>query len=101
MTGTVDHIDLTLLDRIDPDERRLLIEADHPMLPQALQDGRDEIVLDGQVVNPDLHIAPHEIVAERLWVDDPSDTWPTAQRLSELGYDRHEVLHMLMSVVSD
>lgn len=71
------------------------------MLQQALQDGRDEIMLDGQVVNPNLHIALHEIVAERLWADDPSETWATAQRLSELGYDRHEVLHMLMSVVSD
>ena len=43
----------------------------------------------------------HEIVAERLWADDPPEAWPTAQRLSALGYDRHEVLHMLMSVLSD
>jgi len=101
MIGTVDGIDLTLLDPADPDDRRLLIKADHPLLQQALQDGRDEIMLDGQVVNPNLHIALHEIVAERLWADDPPETWATAQRLSQLGYDRHEVLHMLMSVVSD
>ena len=40
-------------------------------------------------------------MAERLWADDPPETWSTAQRLSGLGYDRHEVLHMLMSAVSD
>ena len=101
MTGTVDGIDLGMLDPADADERRLLIEADHPLLQQALQEGLDEIVLDGHVMKPGLHIALHEIVAERLCADDPPDTWSTAQRLSELGYDRHEVLHMLMSVVSD
>ena len=101
MTGTVDDIVLDLLDPADPDDRRLLIEADHPMLQQALQGGREQIMLDGQVMEPKLHIALHEIVAERLWADDPPETWATAQRLSELGYDRHEVLHMLMSALSD
>ena len=101
MSGTVDDIDLALLDPADRDERRLLIEAEHPMLRQALQDGVNEVVLDGQLMNPNLHIALHEIVVERLWTDDPPETWSTAQRLTELGYDRHEVLHMLMSVLSD
>jgi hypothetical protein len=101
MTGTVDGIDLSMLDPADPNERRHLIEADHPMLQQALRDGIDEVVLDGHVTNPNLHITLHAVVVERLWADDPPETWATAQRLSELGYDRHEVLHMLMSVVSD
>jgi hypothetical protein len=101
MSGMLDGIDLALLDPAHRDERRLLIEAEHPMLRQALRDDVDEIVLDGQVMNPNVHIALHEIVAERLWSDDPPETWPTAQRLSALGYDRHEVLHMLMSVLSD
>ena len=52
-------------------------------------------------MNPRQHIAPHEIVAERLWADDPPEAWPTAQRMSALGHDRHRVLHMLMSVLSD
>jgi hypothetical protein len=99
-SGIVDDIDLALLDPSDRDERRLLIEAEHRVLRRALQDGLEEIVLDGQVVNPSLHIALHEIVAERLWTDHPPDIWSTAQRLSGLGYDRHEVLHMLMSVLS-
>jgi hypothetical protein len=100
MSGTVDGTDLALVDPADRDERRLLIEAEHPMLRQALDDDLDEVVLDGQLMNPSLHIALHEIVAERLWADDPPETWRTAQRLSALGYDRHEVLHMLMSVLS-
>ncbi len=101
MSGTVDGIDLARLDPADPDERRMLIEADHPILRQALQDDVNEIILDGQVMSPRLHIALHEIVAERLWADEPPETWATAQRLTALGYDRHEVLHMLMSVLSD
>lgn len=101
MSGTVHDIDLGVLDPADPDDRRLLIEADHPVLQPALQQGLDEVALDGHVVNPNLHIALHEVMAERLWADDPPETWSTAQRLSELGYDRHEVLHMLMSAVSD
>jgi hypothetical protein len=101
MSGTVDDIDLALLDPSDRDERRILIEAEHPTLRQALQDGLDEIVLDGQVMNPSLHVALHEIIAERLWADEPPEIWSTAQRLSALGYDRHEVLHMLMSVLTE
>lgn len=85
MSGTADGIDLSRLDPADSDERRLLIEADHPMLQQALQDGLEVIVLDGQVIKPNLHIVLHEIVAERLWVDDPLETWATAQRLTGLG----------------
>jgi len=101
MSGIVDGIDLALLDPADSDERRLLIEAEHPRLRQALRDDVDETVVDGQAMNPRLHIALHEIVAERLWADEPPETWATAQRLTALGYDRHEVLHMLMSVLSD
>jgi hypothetical protein len=94
-------IDLSLLDPGDPDERRLLIEAEHPELHQALETDRDEIHVNGQAISPRLHITMHEIVANQIWDDDPPETWQTAQRLLEGGYDRHEVLHMLASVVSD
>jgi hypothetical protein len=42
----------------------------------------------------------HEIVANQLWDDDPPEVWETAKRLTALGYERHEVLHMLCSVVA-
>ena len=98
-SGEVDGIDLALLDPSDPDERRLLIEAEHPEFRDALE--RDEeIVVGDESMNPRLHIAMHEIVANQLWDDDPPETWQTAQRLLAEGYERHEVLHMLASVVS-
>lgn len=99
--GEHDGIDLALLDPADPDERRLLIEAEHPELQRAIRAGRGEIHLDGEAMSPNLHIAMHEIVANQIWDDEPPETWQTAQRLLEAGYDRHEVLHMLASVVSN
>ena len=99
-SGVVDGIDLALLDPTDEDERRILIEAEHPELKQALDDGVREIRLGREVMNPRLHIAMHEIVTNQLWAYDPPEMWQTAERLISAGYERHEVLHMLGSVVS-
>ncbi len=98
--GEYDGIDLSLLDRDDEDDRRLLIQADHPEFQRALETGQREIHLAGMTVNPVLHIAMHEIVANQLLADHPPEMWATAQRLLADGYERHEVLHMLASVVS-
>ncbi len=99
--GTYDDIELAWLDPSDPDDRHILIEAEHPELQAALRSERDEIVIAGEPMNPRLHISIHEVVANQLWDDDPPEAWETAQRLLAAGYDRHEVLHMLGSVVSD
>jgi hypothetical protein len=96
----MDDIDLSLLDPGEEDDRHFLIVADHPELQQAIDDDQDEITLRGNLMSPRLHISMHEIVANQLWMDDPPETWPTAQRLIALGYERHEILHMLGSVVS-
>ena len=98
--GEMDGIGLALLDPADEDERRLLIEAEHPELRRALKEGRREIRVGQDIINPVLHIAMHEIVANQLWADDPPEVWQTAKRLTEAGYERHEVFHMLGSVVS-
>jgi hypothetical protein len=98
--GEVDGIDLALLDPADEDDRRILIEAEHPELKQALEDGVREIRLEREVMNPRLHIAMHEIMANQLLADDPPEMWQTARRLASAGYERHEILHMLASVVS-
>ena len=98
--GEFDGIDLSLLDRDDEDDRRLLIHADHPEFRRALETGQREVHLAGMTVNPVLHIAMHEIVANQLLADDPPEMWATAQRLRAAGYERHGVLHMLASVVS-
>lgn len=79
------------LDPADPDDRALLIRAAHPELDVE----RETVVVDGREINPRLHLTMHEIVAAQLADHDPPEVWTTAQRLRGLGYDHHEVLHML------
>jgi Domain of unknown function (DUF1841) len=100
-TGDLDDIDLDSLDPNDENDRRVLILAEHPELQRAINAGLTEIHVDGTTINPALHVAMHEIVAKQLWADDPPEVWQTATRLLAAGYERHEVLHMLASVVSD
>ena len=98
--GEVDGIELAFLDRADPDDRHFLILAEHPELARAIREDMDEVVVSGNPVNPRLHVTLHEIVANQLWDDDPPEAWHTAQRLLGLGYERHEVLHMLCRAVA-
>ena len=93
-------IDPEFLDPSDPDERALLIRAAHPELDAAITDGRETAVVEGQEINPRLHLAIHEVVANQLIGADPPEVWATAQRLRKLRYDRHEVLHMLGAAMS-
>jgi hypothetical protein len=67
---------------------------------QALDNGGD-LHVGTEVVNHRLHIAMHEIVANQVWADDPPEVWRTAERLLVEGHDRHDILHMLASVMSD
>jgi Domain of unknown function (DUF1841) len=62
----MDGIDPALLDPADEDERRLLIQAEHPELRRALKEGRREIRVGRDIINPVLHISMHEIVANQL-----------------------------------
>ena len=43
----------------------------------------------------------HQIVANQLLADDPPGTWQTVQRLDGLGYDWHNIMHMITSLVSE
>lgn len=99
-SGVYEDVDLEMLDRDNEDHRRILIEAEYPELHGALRSGQEEIHRAGVTMNPRLHIAMHEIVANQLWGDDPPEMWQTAERLTKAGYGRHEVLHTLASVVS-
>src|SRR5437899_2308973 len=100
-TGDLDDIDLAFLNPDDEEDRRILILAEHPELHAAIENDRSEIHAKGTTISPALHLAMHEIVANQLWADDPPEVWHTAQRLIEAGYERHEVLHMLGSVVAE
>lgn len=98
ITGFVDGIDLALLDPSDPGDRTFLIEFEHPEFRGVPEDGT--IKVGRHEVDPRLHLALHEIAANQIWDANPAETWQTAARLTTLGYDRHEVLHMIMSVLS-
>lgn len=95
-----DWIEPESLDPADPDDRALLLRAAHPELDAAISDDREPAKVHGQEVNPRLHLAIHEVVANQLIARDPPEVWATAQRLQSLGYGRHEILHMLGSAMS-
>jgi hypothetical protein len=97
--GVFGEIDLALLDPADRDERRILIEAEHPEFADALDRHEEFVIIDGEEVDPRLHLTLHEIIVEQLWEDDPPEAWRTAQRLTAAGYERHEILHMLGSAL--
>ena len=96
--GDGDGIDLAYLHPRDEGERSFLVLAEHPEFLAAIRDEVDDVVVGGHVVNPRLHLTLHEVVANQVIGDDPPETWQTAERLTALGYDRAEVLHMLASV---
>ncbi|NMH99650.1 DUF1841 family protein [Pseudonocardia acidicola] len=96
--GRVGEEDFPHLDASDPDERRMLIISEHPEYQSALDDPAFSGEIDG--VNPRLHVSMHEIVASQLWDDDPPEAWVAARRLLDDGYDRHEILHHLASLVA-
>ena len=97
-------LDLTFEQLSDPDVRAVVIRQEHPEFEQTLRDGRREIEgSEGSEgpINPRLHLKLHEVVATQLWDDSPPEVWETAVRLLDMGYGRHEILHMLARPVSD
>jgi hypothetical protein len=78
-----------------------LVETDHPEMVEAIEQGRQQVRIEGgHDISPGLHLAIHEIAVEQIIHDEPPEMWLTALRLEQLGYERHEILHMLGSAVS-
>jgi hypothetical protein len=98
--GTYRGIDLDYLDPSDEDELGILIEAVHADWGDAIHSDRLVAVGD-HMANPRLHVALHQVVANQLLADEPRDTWQTVQRLAGLGYDWHNIMHMIARIVSD
>ena len=98
--GTFQGLDLELLDPGDEGQRTFLLEAQHLEMAEALERHEEIIAANGEPMNPMLHIALHGIVANQILGDDPPETWQTVQRLAGLGYDWHNVMHMVMGPVS-
>jgi hypothetical protein len=84
LSGWYGGVDLSTLDPGDPADRRILLAADHDR--PARHDGQP-------------HIERHLELADRLWRGEPPELWEAAQRLLDLGEDRHAVLHALMDTV--
>ncbi|MER6580553.1 hypothetical protein, partial [Nonomuraea sp. NPDC001023] len=80
LQGVHNGIDLDRLNPADEADRRTLLEIDH-----------------GGVIDQE-HLAWHEEIATRLWDGDPPQLWEAAQRLLDLGHDRHDVLHVLIEI---
>lgn len=99
LTGTYNGVDLGSLDPAVPGDRRLLIAAEHPEYAEDTEELPDRGA-SAEGAGPVPHLTLHEIVATQLWDGAPPETWETAQRLLDLGYERHKVLHLLMTVVS-
>jgi hypothetical protein len=95
----IDDEEFSHLNPADPDDRSILIEGEHPEWHHVLSDPLFDGEADG--VNPRLHLATHEIVANQLWDDDPPEAWRAAKRLLAEGVDRHEVLHRIGSAMLD
>jgi len=98
--GRYRGLDLELLDPADEDQRLFVLEALHPECEDALRDD-DEMLVDGEPFNPRLHITLHQVVANQLLAGNPPQTWQTVQRLAGLGYDWHNIMHMIARLVSD
>lgn len=84
--GIFEGIDLDALDPDDPDNRSILIRAEH---------ADDEPGLRSEDTDHGAHLAIHEIVANQLWADEPPEVWETAKRLLDLGHEPHVILHMV------
>jgi hypothetical protein len=61
---------------------------------------KEVVTESGETINPMLHVALHGLVANQVLNNEPPGTWQTVQRLAGLGYDRHNVMHMIMGPVS-
>jgi hypothetical protein len=85
LEGTYRGTDLGALDPSKPADRRILLSADHDT-PAGRAGGEE-------------HIDRHLAVADRLWRGDPPELWEAAQRLLDLGEDRHAVLHALIDTI--
>jgi len=81
------------LDPTEEDGRTELIRLAHPELVAAIDAGEEIVVIDGEAVNPRLHLLMHQAVADRLLHDDPPEDWLAFGALLERGVDAHEAQH--------
>jgi hypothetical protein len=99
--GIYRGLDMEMVDPYDHNERMFLLEALHPEMEDGLERDEDMKGPDGQPINPALHVTLHQAIADQLLADEPPETWQTVQRLAALGYDWHDVMHLIMGAVTE
>ena len=92
LRGSYQGTDLATLNPAAAADRRTLLAADHDDAASQHTDTAYQISTD--------HLERHLTLADRLWRGEPPELWEAAQRLLDLGEDRHEVLHALMDTIS-
>ena len=91
LRGSYRGINLTTMNPARAADRRTLLAADH--------DDAGSHHASGEWEAGSEHMDRHVALADRLWRGDPPELWEAAQRLLDLGEDRHEVLHILIETV--
>jgi len=88
------------LDASDEKLRWLLILGEHPEYHDMFGAPEPDFTALVDASGPQAHLITHAIVATQLWHDDPPEAWQAAQRLTDIGVERHDVLHALGNVVT-
>jgi hypothetical protein len=91
LRGTFRSVNLGTLSPALLADRRTLLAADHEDAVSQHTDAAYQVSAE--------HLDRHAGLADRLWRGDPPELWEAAQRLLDLGEDRHEVLHLLIDTI--
>jgi hypothetical protein len=91
LRGSYRGINLAKLGPALAADRRTLLAADHDDAGLQHADAAYRVSSE--------HLDRHVMLADRLWRGDPPELWEAAQRLLDLGEDRHEVLHLLINAI--
>ncbi len=91
LRGSFRGVNLARLNPAITADRRTLLAADHDDAASQHSDAAYQVSAE--------HLDRHAALADRLWRGDPPELWEAAQRLLDLGEDRHEVLHLLIDTV--
>ena len=91
LRGSYRGINLATLGPSVAADRRTLLAADHEDAGPQHADAAYRVSSE--------HLEGHLTLADRLWRGDPPELWEAAQRLLDLGEDRHEVLHLLIETI--
>ncbi|HUC23704.1 MAG TPA: hypothetical protein VMA73_13425 [Streptosporangiaceae bacterium] len=91
LRGSYRGINLSTLNPATQADRRTLLAADHDDAIGQHSDAAYQVSAE--------HLDKHIALTDRLWRGDPPELWEAAQRLLDLGEDRHQVLHLLIDTI--